>query len=1031
VAQPLPPLSAIIPAEAQTPALDVAFAAGNVSLGRLIREDGERVDEAITTSTELLQAARLGIEALFNTGRQVTVDHMAGLWWGLRLFARLLQTDRKVPASVLETANSEGAAGGLFLRRLTAGPAEFAGAPVRLFERVAAADQAGALAFVDHLGTVLAGEPTVSDGAVEIAALPPQDPDALAQLIKSDERFNYFQIRDGVGRAADTRDITVELVRNLDGTFAPSSSVPQFIFVRLGFARNPDSLEVMRDLLFASLDSKAREVTGKLKEVVDRIRAAKDTREDAALTNLKRDPKARQRLIIAIRRARDAQAIPALTAALEDKDPQVRAAAADALKRLDAKEAIPALEKSLTDKDMAVREQAALALAFLGAGAAALIKAFKGSKGRGKAAIIEAQGVLFFQATDDEKKSILANIESATKDKEPEVRIGALLAARATEDPTLTIDLARRALADKDEAVQAAAIDVLRDLAVRLPENTKEVSSILKGAISDLAKNPVLQERAQDAVEGFNDDPGERVGTSVNGVRNVGAFVLAFDVSGSTLSDPDDVERGKTKAEAGFKQMKDLINSLKPNQRFNIILASTVAFDEGIAIFKSRRLSARDIALLEAEGRLVPGTLVAGDLVPESVLATDQNKAAAIAFLDRSLAFLTSDANRSSRGFFKGRYNLFDSIIRAFADRTINKLWLGGDFRPTAGSLTDSNTILDAIEGFVKYTRVRIDTVVFGSSGVDRNLATDLATSSRGRVVERSAQKMFPDVLPGPVFFADPVDMEQDILQQGFRVYEDTGRLRASSAMAERMERSADSIAATASVTEGVRFKSNLQLQAAQLRATAAELRVVADRELVRASDSSVRLSDIGEDVLRRLRDRGASEEAVKSVEEALTSYRLILRREGELVGNARQIEAFSFARFDFTLFPQMSGRIEGSRRRVEESSSRIALIITAAEQSIQTENSGLLQSQLAAIRMASSESSQRAMVMSQDEGTAFARFAVRLDEKIASTRSLWDILARPARPGIEEVTEQVGRALRQVRPRDGFPLRRAAPRAP
>src|SRR5437899_2662733 len=50
----------------------------------------------------------------------------------------------------------------------------------------------------------------------------------------------------------------------------------------------------------------------------------------------------------------DARAIPALTAALEDRDPNVRGSAAEALGKLSAREAVPPLLRLLDDEEWVV-----------------------------------------------------------------------------------------------------------------------------------------------------------------------------------------------------------------------------------------------------------------------------------------------------------------------------------------------------------------------------------------------------------------------------------------------------------------------------------------------------------------------------------------------------------------------------------------------------------------------------------------------------------------------------------------------------
>lgn len=1038
----------MIPSAAQGSAFDKVFEASNEALGRLVNEDGEQVAQVVSSATELLQAARLGVTAILRAGDPLPLERLAQWWWALRLFARLLQTDRRIPDEVMQTASSEGAAGGAFLKTQQAEPAAFATALDLAFEDIATRVAGTAIPFVDHIGAALAGEPTFSDDANEIAFLPPQDPDALGQLIRSDERFNYFNIRDGVGRTADTPDITVELVRNLDGTFSPTSSVPQFIFVRLGFARNPDSLQVMRDLLFASLDSNAREVKAALKGLADKIKAAQDTRTDAALTNLKRDAKARMRLIFAIRRARDSQAVPALVAALEDKNPQVRAAAADALKRLETADAIPALEKSLTDKDITAREQAALALARLSTNVAPLIKAFKGSKGRAKAAIIEAQGVMFAAASDADKATIKANIEAAAKDREPEVRIGALLAVAASEDPALAIEIAERLIKDKDPRVQAEAIDALRQIGLAVSDASVEAARVLGSELPNLSGTPFLLARAQRSINELK--PREQVvvlGTVVNGVRPVSSLIIAIDGSGSAITDPDDKRKGLTKLQASIEEAKEIIEALPAGQKFNVIIYRTEATDKTgrppNPIFKAKRLTASELNKLEAEGRVIPDTIRAGDLVPDSIVATDDKKDSkgritqkgtkteSFGWMDEQKKFLESPQNRSEQfGVTIGRADLFGAIILSFTDPDIFKLVLMGDFKGTAGALTDRDAIADAVESFVKFTNVEIDTIVFGAFGTDATLASLLAQIGFGVFTRRSEQKQFPDVLPDPVFFA-PVDLEQDLRDGILRLYNDSARQRAARVTAERTERSAELIEQTAGAQEGVRFRENLQLFAAQLRSAASSIQNVADREALRVGEAAGALTSLESQVIERLSRRGVSEQAGSDVKRGFRNLRSIIEFEADFAGRTRHAETLSLARFDFLTFHKMWTEREESRRRVEEAARQMGKLIGVAEESVQTGNLIAATDARAVLDVLRANSIAEQVRMESGEGQVSTRHESRLHEKIPTVRSLYEVLQKPGLPSPEEFGETLGRSLRTVRPRQGSPLRRAAPRAP
>lgn len=168
----------------------------------------------------------------------------------------------------------------------------------------------------------------------------------------------------------------------------------------------------------------------------------------------------RRNVIVALGGTRDARAVPALTAALNDPDPIVRAAAADALGNLARPQAAASLRPLLQDAVFAVRMSAATALHSMkdGTGTAFLREA--ASSEYGAVRVVAARAL-----KDDAGPDWLATVRRLTTDEDPAVRRQAAELI-APHDPELASATLKPLLEDANPAIREVARESYVDAVV-------------------------------------------------------------------------------------------------------------------------------------------------------------------------------------------------------------------------------------------------------------------------------------------------------------------------------------------------------------------------------------------------------------------------------------------------------------------------------------------------------------------------------------------------------------------------------------
>lgn len=410
--------------------------------------------------------------------------------------------------------------------------------------------------------------------------------------------------------------------------------------------------------------------------------------------------------------------LPYLTKALRDREPRVVVESLRAIALLpNANTAEDTILKALSYRSSEVRAAAAYTLGTIKLPEAEkqLLKRLKDSAWQVRAAAIEALASINPEAS-------LSHIIKGLKNSKSQVRMVALeTLLKVDKDEALkaAIDL----LNHKDWPVRACAIEVLRqikhkdcldpliqhlskektrlryDIICVLDELTGKFLGYQAKAWQDwFNANKENIEIASGMYGGSHPDPGETIACFFDIPIFGKNVIFIIDFSGSMIKGP---KSDKREIDIAQEELAKALKKFTRDMRFNIIIMSTEA----------KRIKKRGLA-----PRLLP--------------ATEKNKKFALDFVANTCDYL-EDIKR-------GRGDMYDALMEAFADPHTDTIFLLSDGVPTYGQYIVEENILENLERENRFRRIMINTILTVKTGlISEELMSKIAQLTRGTFTKR------------------------------------------------------------------------------------------------------------------------------------------------------------------------------------------------------------------------------------------------------------------------------------------------------
>lgn len=317
------------------------------------------------------------------------------------------------------------------------------------------------------------------------------------------------------------------------------------------------------------------------------------------------------------------------------------------------------------------------------------------------------------------------SIPEAAKHAAPEVRIAAIEAG----GPEKALDTCTTTLHDKDWRVRAASVEALEvawqkgsiDLLIdRLPKEDGRLVLDITGALGRLTGKQIGY-KAEDwkawwnsARESFQmpDKPKPGAATAKADDTTKAKFynipllskrlVFVIDCSGS-MKDDDEIYKGKRRIDVAIEELEKAVGALEPDARFNVIMLSTEA-----TVQKVRSL---------------------GEVLAP---AGEKNRRLAVDLVKKAWAKLEN--------IKRGRGDIYDALLEAYAYPEVDTVLLLTDGMPTDGKFIDDDTLMEGLTAEHRYRRVAVHTILMGAEsarGTNEALMKQIAGLTRGLYMAR------------------------------------------------------------------------------------------------------------------------------------------------------------------------------------------------------------------------------------------------------------------------------------------------------
>lgn len=408
-------------------------------------------------------------------------------------------------------------------------------------------------------------------------------------------------------------------------------------------------------------------------------------------------PKTKANAAWALRFIMADESIPYLRDAITHNDPTISMRVMETIAALTPKNdnCIELLIKQMSNSNPEVRIVAIKSLAIINPPNIfdVLVKKLNDTSPEVHAAIIEA-----IASTEKLDKSLSYLIKAIT-DPSPEVKIAALESLNKFE-PAQALKSASELLNDKDWRVRASAITVLRQIRTkeclelltnRLSKETERLRYDITCALKDIKHNLITPDDSEQtstvAIPRFFEVP-------IYGVN----IIFIIDFSGSMKT--ENKKEGKRRIDIAQEQLALALKNFTSRMKFNIIVMSTEA----------PRIKKRTLA-------------------PQILSATEPNKQKALEFV--------FDTWNKLEDIKRGRGDMYDALIEAFAEKEVDTIFLLSDGNPTYGEFIVPENILENIIEHNHYRKIMIHTILTGGKGAAERLMENIANLTNGLCIKK------------------------------------------------------------------------------------------------------------------------------------------------------------------------------------------------------------------------------------------------------------------------------------------------------